>query len=123
MPTICYFEIPADDVEKIKKFYTELFGWEIKKTSLPFEYWSVSTTTLDGKKGMSGGVEKRQHPQHFITSHIEVPSVEEFAAKVEKLGGKVFVPKTAIPGEGYYAYCYDPEKNYFVLWETDKNAK
>jgi predicted enzyme related to lactoylglutathione lyase len=28
MPTIVHFEIPADDVERAKKFYTDLFGWK-----------------------------------------------------------------------------------------------
>ena len=123
MPTICHFEIPADDIERIKKFYAKLFGWKIEKEEMPTEYWMITTTTPDGKKGVSGGIEKRQDPQHRITVCIDVPSIEEFQAKVEKLGGTVFVRKTAIPRKGYYAYCLDPENNYFVLWESDKNAK
>jgi uncharacterized protein len=31
MPTIVHFEIPADDVERSKKFYSDLFGWKIEK--------------------------------------------------------------------------------------------
>ena len=31
MPTIVHFEIPADDVERSKKFYGDLFGWKIEK--------------------------------------------------------------------------------------------
>lgn len=31
MPTIVNFEIPADDVERAKKFYTNLFGLKIEK--------------------------------------------------------------------------------------------
>ncbi|MDQ3869178.1 MAG: hypothetical protein M3250_06440, partial [Thermoproteota archaeon] len=27
MPTIVHFEIPADDLERSRKFYTDLFGW------------------------------------------------------------------------------------------------
>ncbi len=123
MPTLCYFEIPADDIERLREFYVELFGWQIEKREGATDYWMISTTTPDGEKGVSGGMEKRQSPQHRITCHIDVPSVEAFAAKVERLGGKVFVPKSAVPGEGYYAYCLDPEANYFVIWEADKNAR
>jgi uncharacterized protein len=25
------FEIPADDIERSKKFYSDLFGWKIEK--------------------------------------------------------------------------------------------
>ena len=31
MPTIVHFEIPADDIERSRKFYTDLFGWKIEK--------------------------------------------------------------------------------------------
>ena len=31
MPTIVHFEIPADDVDRAKKFYSNLFGWKIEK--------------------------------------------------------------------------------------------
>ena len=123
MPTICHFEIPADDIEEIKEFYSKVFDWKIEKSERVPDYWIISTTKVNGEKGISGGIEKRQDTQHKITVHIDVPSVDEFSEKVKKLGGKVFVPKSPIPGEGYYAYCLDPEGNYFAIWETDKNAK
>jgi catechol 2,3-dioxygenase-like lactoylglutathione lyase family enzyme len=31
MPTIVHYEIPADDVERAKKFYSDLFGWKMEK--------------------------------------------------------------------------------------------
>ena len=48
MPTIVHFEIPSDNVEKTRKFYSELFGWNIEKwtgaESMPegMEYWTVT---------------------------------------------------------------------------------
>jgi uncharacterized protein len=30
MPTIVHFDIPADDIERAKKFYTDLFGWKME---------------------------------------------------------------------------------------------
>ena len=29
--TIVHFEIPAEDAQKLKKFYVDLFGWKIEK--------------------------------------------------------------------------------------------
>jgi len=37
MPSIVHFEIPADDIERAQKFYTELFGWQIEKAG-PMDY-------------------------------------------------------------------------------------
>jgi predicted enzyme related to lactoylglutathione lyase len=28
---IVYFEIPADDVQRAKKFYNDVFGWKMEK--------------------------------------------------------------------------------------------
>jgi predicted enzyme related to lactoylglutathione lyase len=123
MPTIVHFEIPADDLERAKKFYGDLFGWKIEKVAGPMEYWMISTTDEAGNKAVGGGMMARQHPQQTITNYIDVPSVDEHAAKVEQAGGKVVVPKTPVPGFGYFAVCLDPENNAFALWENDADAK
>jgi len=43
-------------------------------------------------------------------------------SKVEKLGGKMVMPKTKIPGYGYLAICLDTENNAFGLWETEDSS-
>ena len=52
-------------------------------------------------------------PQQQITNFIDVKSVDEYSSKVEKLGGKVVVPKTAVPGMGYFAVCLEYRKQQF----------
>jgi len=133
MPTIVYFEMPADDVERAKKFYTDLFGWKIEKwpgtsskdsSSSSMEYWIVSTTDDKGNKApIGGGLMKRQEQHQQITNFIDVNSVDEYSSKIEKLGGKVVVTKMAVPGMGYFAVCHDTENNSFGIWETNEGAK
>jgi len=56
MPTIVHFEIPSDDIERSKKFYSELFGWTIEKfqgtVNMPvdMEYYVIITTDDKGNK-------------------------------------------------------------------------
>lgn len=119
MATIVHFEIPADDIERAKKFYTELFGWEIKEDP-EIEYYLITTS---GEKAVDGGMMKREHPQQQITNYIDVCCVDEYSTKVEKLGGKVVAPKMAVPGMGYFAICLDTENNAFGIWESNKEAK
>jgi uncharacterized protein len=121
MASIVWFEIPADDVERAKSFYGALFGWKIEKFPGPMEYWHIDTGGSDDAP--DGGMLKRQNPGQGITNYIGVASVEESAAKVEKLGGKICVPKTAVPEMGYFAICQDPENNIFALWERSETAK
>jgi predicted enzyme related to lactoylglutathione lyase len=142
MPTIVHFEIPADDVERSRKFYTDLFGWKIEKwpgmdsggggssssssssSSSNMEYWIITTTDEKGNKALiGGGMTKRQKPHEQITNFIDVKSVDEYSSKIEKLGGKVVVPKMAVPGMGYFAVCHDTENNSFGIWESNESAK
>jgi uncharacterized protein len=119
---IVWFEIPADDLERAKTFYRELFGWKIEKFPGPMEYWHLDTGGPDASP--DGGLLKRQSPaQQGITNYINVASVDQFAAKVQKLGGKVCMPKSAVPQMGYFAICQDTENNMFALWEKNENAK
>ena len=120
--SIVWFEIPADDVERAKLFYGELFGWKIERFPGPMEYWHIDTGGSDDTP--DGGLLKRQNPgQQGITNYVGVASVDESAVKVEKLGGKICMAKTAVPEMGYFAICQDPENNVFALWEGNENAK
>ena len=132
MPTIVHFEIPADDIERSKKFYSDLFGWKIEKWpgkegadgSSNMEYWIVTTTDEKGNKAfVGGGMMKRQDPQQQIINFIDIKSVDEYSSKVEKLGGKVVVSKMTVPGMGYFAICHDTENNSFGIWEANESAK
>jgi predicted enzyme related to lactoylglutathione lyase len=129
MPTIVHFEIPSDNVERSKKFYNELFGWNIEKVpaqKVPegIEYWGITTKDHEGNTAVNGGMMKRMKAeQQGILNYIDVKSVVEYSAKAQQLGGKIIMPKMAIPGMGYLAVCLDTEKNAFGLWENDTSAK
>lgn len=118
--SIVLFEVAADDVERAGKFYGELFGWKIEKVPGPMEYWMI---TPKDEKAVRGGMMPRKAPEQTITDYFIVPSVDEYVAKVQKLGGQVVVPKMPVPGVGYFAYCLDTEKNVFAIWETNPEAK
>ena len=55
-----HLEIPAEDIERAKKFYTELFGWKVQKAEGPMEYWLIATTDEKGEEGVGGGMMRRQ---------------------------------------------------------------
>lgn len=126
--TIVHFEIPADNPEGLKQFYENVFGWKIEKFPGPVEYWMINTVPVDkqGKPtemGVNGGMMKRQHPEHRLTSYILVESVDEYAKKIENAGGKIIVSKTAVPSMGYWAMFVDPDGNVLAIWEENKEAK
>lgn len=115
---IIHFEIPADDLDRAQKFYSELLGWKIIQQP-GSEYYLIQT----GEEGdLGGGMMKRMHPQQGPVNYIQVESVEEYSKRAVALGGQVIVPKTAVPTMGYFAQCLDTEGNVFALWEEDPSA-
>ena len=110
-----------------------MFGWKFDKFPSPpgseampqgMEYWIISTVDDKGNNAIIGGMMKRQSPQQQgITNFFDIKSIQEYSAKVERLGGKVITPKTPVPGMGYFAVCKDTEINGFGIFEADETAK
>jgi predicted enzyme related to lactoylglutathione lyase len=118
-----HFEIPADDVQRAIRFYTNVLGWKITEwATTPGMYWTVDTGAAD-QPGINGGILPRHHPQQPCVNTIDVKSLEETVAAVEKNGGTVVVPKMAIPTLGWLLYCRDTEGNIFGLMQADPSAK
>jgi uncharacterized protein len=118
---VVWFDIPADNIGRAKKFYSSLFGWKIKPIPKMPDYLHIDTGGHD--KSPDGGMMARKHPEQGIVNYISVESIDKSAAKIEKLGGSICVPKTPVPGMGHFAICQDTEKNTFALWEMNSKAK
>ena len=71
MTSIVHFEIPADDIQRAKTFYSDLFGWRME--SMP----GMDYTMIDTFGAPGGGMMKRMHPEQQIINYIGVPSVDE----------------------------------------------
>jgi len=118
--TIIHFEIPAENVEKLRKFYSELFGWKMEKTPGPTDYWMIQTVPTNEKgmpirPGVNGGMMKKQNPSHKPVNYVAVESIDEYSKKIEALGGKIIVPKMEVPGICWWASAFDPEGNQFAI--------
>jgi len=120
-----YFEIQADNMEETRHFYGDTFGWKFTKAEgLPVEYWRIET---DGSRG---GLLKRPAKtpgegfgtNAFVCS-MEVKDFDATAEKILALGGKVALPKFAVPGLCWQGYFIDPAGNTFGLFEVDAKAQ
>jgi len=119
--SIVWFEVPADDLGRAKKFYGSLFGWTFAKIPATItDYWHIDTGGKDASP--DGGLMPRMHSAQAITIYVSVPSVGKAVEKVQKLGGTICKPKTAVPRMGYFAICEDTEHNTFALWEPNERA-
>ena len=122
MPRIVHFDIPSDSPERAQKFYQDVFGWKFYKWDGPMEYWMIRTGD-DNQPGINGGLARRMPGQIGMTNTVDVPSLDEYTAKIQSNGGQVLIPRMPIPGVGYFATCMDTEGNIFGMIQMDQNAK
>jgi predicted enzyme related to lactoylglutathione lyase len=71
-----HFEIPADDLQKMKDFYHDVFGWKFMDV-LGMNYTVVHTVPTDDdgmllEPGVNGGMLKRTMPQQVPINYIQV---------------------------------------------------
>ncbi|OGG61836.1 glyoxalase [Candidatus Kaiserbacteria bacterium RIFCSPHIGHO2_02_FULL_49_34] len=128
MNKVVHFEIPSDDRGRVKKFYGEVFGWDI--ADMPYNgdevYTTATTSPVDEnwmhkeKGAINGALVDRNDTVSTPIVTIEVESIDEHIKKIEAAGGTVVTPKGAVEGMGFYAYFKDSEGNVMGLWENLK---
>lgn len=118
---VTHFEIFAEEPAKLADFYRTLLGWRIEKAP-GVDYWRIDTGAAGGE-GIGGGLTYRpiQGPRSWV-HYVHVASLEGTVAEVNRLGGSVVRPKTAVPKTAWYAVVADPEGNLFAVWQADPTA-
>jgi len=53
--------------------------------------------------------------------YVDTADIDASLAKVEQLGGKVMLPRSEIPGMGWFALFSDPSGNQIGLFEDLEN--
>ena len=122
MPRPVHFDLTVDNPERAMKFYSDIFGWKFEKWNGPMEYW-MAITGDQKEPGINGGLSKRSESGMPNMNTIGISSVDKFSKMVEEKGGKVLMPKSPIPGIGWFATCQDTEGNTFGIIEEDRDAK
>ena len=86
---VVHFEVIGKDGDKLQKYYSELFGWEISGDN-EMNYGMVAregNVSPDGV-GIGGGIAGGPPGyEGHVTFYVAVPDVEEALAKAESLGG------------------------------------
>lgn len=122
MPRPVHFDLTVDNPERAMSFYRDVFGWKFEKWDGPMEYWMANTGD-EKEPGINGGLSKRGESGMPSMNTIGVSSVDKFSKMIDDKGGKVVMPKTPIPGIGWFATCQDTEGNTFGIMEEDRTAK
>jgi len=85
-------------------------------------YWRIQTGSTEAKP-LHGGLTYRAIPDlNGWMLFVNVTSLDETVALVQKLGGSIVRPKTAVPRTAWVTIVADPAKNIFGVWQTDPTA-
>jgi len=131
MGRIVHFEIHVNDMERAKAFYGEVFGWSFQDWSdyAGMPYFGAVTGN-ENEHGIDGALMQRQSapPEtgqalNAFACTIGVENFDLTEAKIIENGGKLAMPKYALPGMAWQGYYIDPEGNTFGIHQPDVNAK
>lgn len=100
---IIHVELSSKDHLASGKFYSELFGWEIKQ--IP----EMDYATFMTGEGVGGGFNpvSKDYPAGRVMVYVATEDVTATLAKAEELGGKIITPKMEIPGVGWFGTFTD----------------
>jgi uncharacterized protein len=114
--TIVHFEIPANDVERLARFYRECLGWQFRKVELPgLDYWLIATGPPG--KSVGGGMYRKMSPDERPRNFVAVEAIDPAIRAFLDAGGTQVVGKMEVPGQGWSFVGADPEGNVLALWE------
>ena len=112
---IIHIELAADDPTASAKFYADVFGW--KTEEMP----EMNYVTFDAEGGPGGGFNPTDNDDTNpgdILIYIQTEDIEASLAKIEAAGGKTLLPKSEIPGIGWYALFADLTGNRVGLYKS-----
>lgn len=131
MGRLIHFEIHVSDMERAKNFYGEVFGWSFQDWSdyAGMPYFGAVTGD-ENELGINGALVQRKgnapEQSQALNGYACTMGVENYdgtEAKIIANGGKVAMPKYALPGMAWQGYFIDTEGNIFGIHQPDVNAK
>jgi predicted enzyme related to lactoylglutathione lyase len=104
---VVHFEVGAVDAERARRFYAELFDWDIRVD--PSGYGMIGTGS---PAGIAGGLMPTPPGRPaYVTFYVGVDDLDEALARVVELGGKPLVEPQQISAEMAFALFTDPDGN------------
>lgn len=109
-----WFEIPATDFDRAKKFYETILDITMETMPHPTHKYGMYPATI-GNGNVGGGLVEGEgftpSTQGSVIYLNAQPDLSVALSKVEAAGGKIVFPKTSIGANGFMAHIIDTEGN------------
>jgi len=120
MNSVVHFEIPAEDLQRARQFYQNVFDWQMHDFDPNNIMVSTVKTGEDGMPqgiGINGGIYKPDSPK-TPTIVIDVPDIDAHIEKLTAHGGTLIDEVATIGDMGKYCRFKDTEGNLIALWQS-----
>ena len=123
---LTHFAIHIDDMERAKGFYEKVFAWGFASYGPPDFLQIKADQSPEGE--LIGALQARKYSPVEekiigLECTIAVENVAEVIKKVQDNGGKILMPRTAIPHVGWITKFLDTEGNLVCAMESDGAAR
>jgi hypothetical protein len=108
-----HVELHTKDVEKSKKFYANMFDWNME------EIPGMDYTIIKVGEGTGGGIMKNPmpgDPDNWLP-YILADDVAASTKKAKSLGAVIAKDVTEVPDMGWFSVIIDPTGAAFGLWQ------
>jgi predicted enzyme related to lactoylglutathione lyase len=111
---VSHFAIEADDLDRARAFYENVFGWRFNAWGPP-GFYLIHTGTPDDP-GVQGALQGRREPlagtgNRGFECTIGVDSLDAIEKAVKQHGGRITMPRVRIDSVGDLIYFEDTEGN------------
>jgi predicted enzyme related to lactoylglutathione lyase len=110
-----HIELNTTDLDQAKKFYTDLFGWEMEDLETPEGPYSM----INVGEGTGGGMMKQPVPNAGSSwlPYVGVEDIEAATEKAKSLGAEIVMDVTEVPDMGWLSIFVDPTGAMLGLWK------
>ncbi len=119
--TFSWTDLTTTDQDAAKKFYGELFGWEVTDYPVPGN-GVYSMMSLGGKDVAAISSQPQQQRDAGVppawNSYITVENADAALAKAKSLGATVHAPAFDVMESGRMGVVQDPQGAYFLVWQA-----
>jgi uncharacterized protein len=122
---LCWFEIPAHDLERAQAFYEKLLGAPMSRENMGPNAAAVFAYGESGVGGcvMTGPDVPAPRTDGAMVYLNAAPTLDVVLARVQAAGGRITTPKVALPGDmGVFAHIIDSEGNRVGLHALTSDA-
>jgi hypothetical protein len=113
---VVHFEVIGEDPQKLRDYYTGLFGWEFETPSPVAQevsdsrsYGFLDLVTAEDGTGIRGGVGGGPSFKSHAVFYVGVPNVETALQQAESLGGRRVMGPASSPNGLVVGHFTDPE--------------